>query len=268
MMMAEVKEPKGETRYNIRVLDRAIRLLSLLSDGKSRTPIEISEGIGLSSSTTFRILATLSYYNLIKRDEKTGQYGLGLACLELARAYQDNNDLRQVALPELEALRDEIKETVHLSILDKMEIIYLEKLSGLHAIGIMSSRVGGRSPAYCTGVGKILLAYLNPEQVRTHFIQHGLPGFTDTTITDLDELMHELTEVRRLGYAFDRGEHEHEVRCIATPIFDFNGLAVAALSISGPSARMDPLENNTEMIEKAKETAMRISRQLGYASGK
>jgi DNA-binding IclR family transcriptional regulator len=239
-----------------------------MSDGKSRSPIEISEGINLSSSTTFRILATLSYFNFIKRDEKTGEYGLGLACLELARAYQDTNDLRRVALPELEALRDDVKETVHLCILDKMEIVYLEKLSGLHAIGIMSSRVGGRSPAHCTGVGKTLLAYLNPEQVRVHLAQHGLPAYTETTITDLDDLMLELTRIRQQGYAIDRGEHEYEVRCIATPIFDINGLAVAALSISGPSARMDPLQDNIELIQKAKETALKISRQLGYASGK
>ena len=266
--MNEMVEPKGETRYNIRVLDRAIRLLSLLSDGVLRTPVEISEGIGLSPSTTFRILATLSYYNFIKRDEKTGEYGLGLACLELARAYQDTNDLRRVALPELEELRDEVKETVHLCILDKMEIVYLEKIGGLHAIGIMTSRIGARAPAYCTGVGKILLAYLDPEQVRAYFVRQGLPAFTGTTITDLDDLMCELENINRLGYAFDRGEHEHEVRCIAAPIFDINGLAVAALSVSGPSARMDPLEDKAELIEKAKETAMRISRQLGYAPGK
>ena len=266
--MNDMDEPKGETRYNIRVLDRAIRLLSLLSDGIPRTPVEISEGIGLSPSTTFRILATLSYYNLIKRDEKSGEYGLGLACLELARAYQDTNDLRRVALPELEELRDEVKETVHLCILDKMEIVYLEKISGLHAIGIMSSRIGARAPAYCTGVGKVLLAYQNPDQVRAHFARNGLPAFTGTTVTDIEDLMSELEAIARLGYGFDRGEHEHEVRCIATPIFDIYGNALAALSISGPSARMDPLENNAEMIEKAKETAMRISRQLGYVPGK
>ena len=144
--MNDMDEPKGDTRYNIRVLDRAIRLLSLLSDGIPRTPVEISEGIGLSSSTTFRILATLTYYNLIKRDEKSGEFSLGLACLELARAYQDTNDLRRVALQELHELRDEVKETVHMCILDKMEIVYVEKIDGLHAIGIMSSRIGGRAP--------------------------------------------------------------------------------------------------------------------------
>jgi DNA-binding IclR family transcriptional regulator len=260
-------EKANEARYNIRVLDRAIRILELLSDGKPRTHLEVSEGIGLSPSTTFRLLATLCYYNYTKRDEHSNQYSLGLACLELARAYQGSNDLRRVAIPELEALRDDIKETVHLCVLDQMEIVYLEKLSGLHAIGIMSSRIGGRSPAHCTGVGKVLLAYTKPEVVRGYFQEHGLARFTDTTITNLEALENELSAIRENGYGFDHGEHEHEVRCVATPIFDISGEAVAALSISGPRDRMEPLHENIELIEKAKQTARQISRQLGYHPG-
>ena len=253
-----------ESRYNIRVLDRAISILELLSDGQPRSTGEISEGIGLSLSTTFRLLSTLSYYNYVKRDERTSEYQLGLACLELARAYQDSNDLRQIALPELEILRDDIKETIHLCVMDNMEIVYLEKFPGLHAIGIMSSRVGGRAPSYCTGVGKVLLAYQNPKQVSEHFRGQKLIRFTETTLTSLEDLMAELDAIYQQGYALDRGEHEHEVRCVAAPIFDISGEAVAALSISGPSARLDPLEDNVEIIEKAKQTAARISSLLGY----
>ena len=261
-------ENMSDTRYNIRVLDRAIRILSLLADGKPHTPVEVSEGINLSPSTTFRLLTTLSYHNYIKRDERTNQYRLGFACLELAHAYADSNDLRKVALPELEALRDGVKETVHLAILDNMEIVYLEKLTGLHAIGMMSSRVGGRSPAHCTGVGKVLLAFQKPDLVRSYYKKQGLNRYTDTTIIDLDVLIQELEDIRRRGYAFDKGEHEYEVRCIAAPIFDLSEEVVAALSISGPSARMDPLEDNDILIQKTKQTALDISRQLGYSPSK
>lgn len=261
-------ENTNDTRYNIRVLDRAIRILSLLADGKPRTPVEVSEGIDLSPSTTFRLLTTLSYHNYIKRDERTNQYRLGLACLELAHAYTDSNDLRKVALPELEALRDDVKETVHLAVLDNMEIVYLEKLTGLHAIGMMSSRVGGRAPAHCTGVGKALLAYQKPDLIRSHYKKQGLTRFTDTTITELEVLMQELEGIHQRGYAFDKGEHEYEVRCIAAPIFDLSGDVVAALSISGPSARMDPLEDNDMLIQKTKQTALDISRQMGYSPSK
>lgn len=267
-MMPSEGETKNNTRYHIRVLDRAIRILSLLSDGTPRNIAEVSEEIGLSSSTVFRILTTLAFHNLVKRDGRTGRYRLGLACLEMARAYQDSNDLRRVALPELEMLRDEVRETVHLSIMENMEVFYLEKLSGLHAIGIMSSRVGGHAPAHCTGVGKVLLAFQDPVLVRVYFEEHGLRRYTDTTITDIDQLMKELENIRQRGYSFDRGEHEHEVRCVAAPIFDISGDIVAALSISGPNARLDPLEGNVEMINKAIQTAQRISRQLGYAPNK
>jgi len=258
-------DKQKESRYNIRVLDRAFSVLSILSDGKPRTLNEVSEAIGLSPSTTFRLLTTMVSHSYVKRNENNNQYQLGLACLYLARAYQDSNDIRKIALPELEALRDDTKETVHLAILDDMEVVYLEKLPGLYAMGIMSSRVGGRSPVHCTGLGKVFLAYLSPDELRSFFAKKGLRRYTETTITDLSELLEHLATIRNQGYAFDKGEHEFEVRCVATPIFDINGQVVAALSVSGSSIRLDPLEKNKEIIQKACNTASSISRQLGYA---
>lgn len=252
------------TRYNIRVLDRAIRILFLLSDAKPRTLHEISEEIALSPSTTFRLLYTLTFYRFVKRDERTAYYRLGLACLTLARGFQDSNDLRTVALPELEALRDVTKETVHLAILDNMEVIYIEKLPGLHAIGLMSSRVGGRSPMHCTGLGKMFLANMKPDLVIAYIEKQGLPRFTDTTITNPEQLIAHLEQIRTQGYAFDQGEHESDVRCIAAPIFNSDGQAIAALSVSGPAIRLDPLEEQSDLIHQTKLTAMNISRQMGY----
>ena len=92
----------------------------------------------------------------------------------------------------------------------------------------------GALPAYCTGVGKALLAFVKPDTVGLYFKDSGLSRYTDTTITSLEQLRTELANVRQKGYAFDRGEHEHEVRCVAAPIFDISGEAVAALSVSGP----------------------------------
>jgi len=250
-------------RYNIRVLDRAINILLVLADGKSRTSQEVGESIGLSPSTTFRLLATLESYKFVQKDANN-RYTLGLSCLELARGYYESNDLRKIALPELEALRDEVKETVHLAISSGVEVVYLEKLPGLHAIGLMGSRVGGRSPAYCTGVGKVLLAYSKPQEVKDRFLNRPLQAFTNKTITNFEDLERELENIRKLGYALDRGEHEAEVRCIAAPIFDMHGKVIAALSISGPAGRMDPLETKQDLIDRACETARAISEKLGY----
>jgi DNA-binding IclR family transcriptional regulator len=253
-----------EGRYNVRVLDRAISILTVLSDGNPRTLTEISKEISINSSTIFRLLATLASHDYVTRDEQSGEYRLGLACLELARAYNAGNDLRRTALPELEKLRNATTETVHMTVLDKMEIIYLEKLPGLHAVGLMSSQVGGRAPSHCTGVGKVLLAYLDPQMVRQHFEGTELSRHSDTTIDNLDELMVHLEQVRQQGYAFDHGEHEAEVRCVAAPIFDIDGQAVAAISVSGPYGRMEPLEANTELIEKIVQAAHTISTKNGF----
>jgi DNA-binding IclR family transcriptional regulator len=259
-------EDQNGNRYNIRVLDRAFRILALLSDGKPRSLLELSGAIDLSNSTTFRQLATLVQYRYVQRDEQTNQYSLGLACLELARAYYEGNDLRRVALPELERLRNETKETVHLAVLDQMEIVYIEKLQGLHPIGLMGSRVGGRSPAYCTGVGKVLLAYEPPGVIKQYFLRRKLQRFTENTITSVSALISELASIRDQGYSLDHGEHESQVYCVATPIFDMKGDVIAGLSISGPADRMEPIESNREMIEKARQTANNISVKLGYSS--
>jgi DNA-binding IclR family transcriptional regulator len=258
-----IDQPKN--RYNIRVLDRAFQILALLSDGKHRTLQELSSGIDLNASSTFRQLATLTNYRYVQRDEATNKYTLGLACLELARSYSEGNDLRRVAIPELEQLRNETRETVHLAILDQMEVVYIEKLQGLYPIGLMGSRMGGRAPAYCTGVGKVLLAYESSLVIKDYFLSHKLQSYTDKTISSLDDLVSELASIHTRGYALDHEEHELEVCCVAAPIFDMKRNVIAALSISGPADRLEPIEKNISLIEKAKQSGRNISIKLGYS---
>jgi len=264
MSNTDTTNHEGASRYNIRVLDRAIRILKVLSDGKPRTLNELSGEITLNHSTTFRLLSTLTSYGYLRRNGNSGKYQLGLACLELTKGFLEGNDLHENATHELEALRDDVRETVHLAILDRMEVVYLEKLSGLHAIGMMGSRVGGRSPAHCTGLGKVLLAHLDPQVVRKFYEENPLTRYTETTLAEIGELMDHLESIRQQGYAIDRGEHESEVFCIAAPIYDRTNKVIAALSLSGPSARLDPIEKNTVLIERTKAAAEAISLKLGY----
>src|SRR6185503_19861976 len=121
-------------RYTIRVVERAIDVLRLLSDGEPRLLAQVSGGVGLHSSTTFRVLATLAGRNLVERDERTGQYSLGLDTLELARAYQESNYLRRTALPVLQSLRDDTGETAHLAVLENMDVVYLDKQQSFRAV--------------------------------------------------------------------------------------------------------------------------------------
>ena len=259
--------PSGSAgRYNIRVLDRAFRMLDLLADGTERSLTEISEAIDLNTSTTFRLVASLEYHRYLSRDGESGKYMLGLACLELAKSFQAGHALSRLAARDLEALRDDVRETVHLAVLDGPDVVYLQKLPGLHAIGFMESQVGGRLPAYCTGLGKVLLAYADPAYVR-ELVEgsHGtLQRFTPTTITDVDELMDQLATIRERGFAFDWGEHEPDVRCVAVPLFGRNGGMPAAISVAGPANRMEPLQENWAVIDATRATAAKISRKLGF----
>jgi DNA-binding IclR family transcriptional regulator len=257
---------KDTTRYNIRVVDRAVRVLKILSDGKPRTLTELSKELEMNSSTTFRLLATLRSHRLVQLEDATGNYRLGLASLELSQAYHSGDEVRHAALQEMKELRDETMETVHLGVLDDMEVVYLEKLEGLHAIGLMSSRVGRRAPAYCTGLGKVLLAYNNPGFIQENIEQINLQRYTESTITNHAELLDHLELVRDRGYALDMGEHEKEVRCVAAPIFNQYGETVAAISVAGPSGRMDPVEDNQDLIDRTLSAAFKISTNLGYRS--
>lgn len=264
MKGVNVSETRKSARYNIRVVDRAVSVLKVLSDGKPRTLTELSKELDINSSTIFRLLATLLSHNLVQVEESTGNYRLGLACLELSRAYHTGDEVRQAALPEMEMLRDDTMETVHLGVLADLEVVYLEKLEGLHAIGLMSSRVGRRAPAYCTGLGKALLAHTSPGYVQANFEEQNLHPYTETTITNQKELLEHLEHVRQIGYALDKGEHEREVRCVAAPIFDQYGKTVAAISVSGPKDRIDPIEQNQDLIERTITAANNISKRLGY----
>ncbi len=254
-----------EDRYNIRVLDRAFTVISVLQDGKPRSLTELSEEIDLNSSTTFRMLSTLNYYNYVERNEETGKYKLGLACLELARAYSQTNDVRRAALENLELLRDETNETIHLGVLNEMDVVYLEKLHGNHAVGLMSSRVGSRLPAYCTGLGKVLLAYEDAVAVKDYYNDPGkLMKYTDTTLHTLDDLMKQLAVVKERGYGFDYGEREPDVSCVAAPVYDMNGEVVAAISLSGPSSRLTSLDQDHPFCRKTVQAAKSVSANLGY----
>ncbi|MFC2053093.1 IclR family transcriptional regulator [Chloroflexota bacterium] len=259
-----MSETRKSDRYNIRVVDKAVRVLNVLSDGNPRTLTMLSKEMDINSSTTFRLLATLLSHNLVELDQSTGKYRLGLACLELSRAYHTENEMRRAALPEMEKLRDDTMETVHLGILTDNEIVYLEKLESLHAIGMMSSRVGGRAPAYCTGLGKAMLAHASPGKIQKSLENPKLQRFTEATIVNRQELVKHLQQIRQIGYALDKGEHEREVRCVAAPIFDQNGKTVAAISVSGPKDRFDPVEDNQDLIERTKRAACNISKRLGY----
>ena len=253
--------------YQVRSVQRALTLLrTFLAHDGELSAAELSKETGLDPSTVFRLLATLEAQGFVEINHATAKCRPGVILLELGSRFLKNNDVRSRSIGYLERLRDEFGETVHLTILDGNEVVYLEKLAGLHPIGFMSSRVGNRSPAHCTGVGKALLAYLSDEQLAQRYPDGRLKRYTEQTITDFEELRAELARVRKRGDAVDLEEHELGVKCVAAPTFDHKEIA-AAVSVSGPVDRMDHHIVSENLISTLMEVTAHISEQMGWGRG-
>jgi DNA-binding IclR family transcriptional regulator len=256
-----------DRKYHVRSIKRAIRLLKLFNFKETELHLsELAKKSGLDVSTTRRILLTMESEGLIEFDRNTGAYQLGVTCLNLGSVFLSNIELPKRVYPALADVRRITKETVHLAILDNMEAVYLEKLESPLPIAVMRSGIGKRLPAYCTGLGKILLSYEDLESVHNHYSNIGLTQYTNNTITCVDKLIKELEESREQGYSLDNMEHEIGVCCIAAPIRDHTGRVVAALSIAGPENRIATLIENNSGIGVVIEAGNYASHLLGYVN--
>jgi IclR family KDG regulon transcriptional repressor len=211
------------------------------------------------------LLATLQARGYVEQSPENGRYRLGPACLGPSSVYLAQADMRRRLTPLMVALRNDCGETVHLASLDRkhMEVVYLEKLEGLLPIGLMGSRVGGRSPAYCTGLGKAMLAHEPPEAAEAFYEARGLPAHTPQTITSWEVLSHELAEIRRRGYALDNTEHEPDVRCVAAPVWNHRHEVAGAISVAGPAERIEKLIAEKALIDTVRAVAARASELMG-----
>ena len=261
------KHTNSNERYHVRAVERALFILkAFLGNAGELSTGEIGKRIELDPSTTFRLLATLESHGFVKQDPETGKYRLGVQCLELGSQFLKSNDVRESSLKIMQPLRDQFGETVHLGVLDGDEIVYLEKVAGSHAIGLMLSRVGGRAPAYATAIGKVLLANMPRKELASRYARRKLARCTDATITDWKELQKELARVLENGFAIDNQEHEPGVKCVAAPIYGHRGV-VAALSISGPVERIDAQIKQHGIIPVLKKAGQDISTEIGWGRG-
>ncbi|SHF54867.1 transcriptional regulator, IclR family [Desulforamulus putei DSM 12395] len=247
----------------IRSIAKALMVIEYLASCQTEVPLSnISSKLKMSKSTVHGILSTLKQYGYIEQSSFTGNYKLGIRFFELGRIVASTWDVRAVSGPYIQKLLERTGETVHLVVLDKGEVLYIDKRESNQSLRIVSE-IGSRLPAHCTGVGKVLLAYLPKLEMQRIITTKGLPQYTKNTITDPLKLEEELKAIRERGYAYDIEEIMENLSCIAAPIFDYSGKAIAAISISGPSTRFTAVR-----LEEIKpiliETAAEISTSLGY----
>ncbi len=261
--MTQAIERKLSSPYRVQVLDRAVAILELLwRQGPELSVMEISHTLGINKSTVRRILKALASHRLVEENESTGRYRLGIRLFELGSSVVARLDPQERARPYLERLVLETGETAHLCILDRGEVLYLDKHEPMRTMRI-PSEVGRRNPAHCTAVGKALLAYLPEEELEELVRQHGLRAYTARTITTLAELKRELARVREQGYSVDNEEFEEGLRCIGAPIRDYSGRVVASISIAGPAFRLTE-EKVPVLAHSVVEVARELSEELGY----
>lgn len=198
---------------------------------------------------------------LVRLDSKDKTYTLGVRLLELARRAWEEFDVRRVAEPELLKLRDRTGETVHLAILDDLEVVYIDKYESRQGVRTISS-VGKRAPSHCTGVGKAILAFLGAEKQADLVKRLPLARFTENTITTPGKFATHLESTKTRGYATDDEEHHMGTRCVAAPIFDYRGQVTASVSVTAPSFRLTSGKLG-EYAPIAMEAAREITRRLG-----
>lgn len=248
-------------QYRIKVLEKALAVLELFDEqGTELTVTEIGERLGIHKTTAFRIVTVLDEANYLEKAHGSMKYRLGFKLLHLGSLVEGGTELKKRARPILEKLKQECDETVHLVILNKGEALYLDKIEGLKTVRVVS-RVGMTLPAHCSGVGKVLLAYLPDDRVETIIRAKGLKRFTPNTITERDALRAELRRIRERGYALDNEEIEIGLKCVAAPISDGSGTVIGALSISGPTFRFDGKEAE-RLTAQALRAAARVSEAM------
>lgn len=246
-----------------RSIGKASALLRALLDDESVRGlrlVDLVQRCGLEKSTVHRLLGALMAEGLVENDPESERYRLGVKLVEYGMAVLRRLDVRTEALPVLARLVAVAEETVHLGARSGVEVIYLEKFEGPHAIQ-MRSKVGERMPLHSTGIGKAMLAYLSEEQLSS-VISHGLPKRTDHTITSPEDLRADLQQIRTRGYSIDLEENEVGVRCVGAPVFDHNIRVVGAISIAGPAYRVSE-ERLQGLAQLVTEAAQEVSRRLG-----
>jgi DNA-binding IclR family transcriptional regulator len=218
-------------------IESAGRVLELFNgEHPERGVTEVALALGISKSKAHALLSSLATVGLLRRTQ-LGRYRVGWRVLSLNRVLAETTEFRRHARPVIEALGARYGEVVHLAALDDDQVVYVDRIAGTQAVQIDASVLGSRLPANCSGVGKVLMAHLTPMALDALIEHRGLPAMTPRTVTDRRVLDGELAEVRRRGYATERGEAVAEVSCVAAPIVAPGPTVVAAVSLAAPTYR-------------------------------
>ena len=249
-------------------LERGLAILSAFRSGRPLLGVsELGREIGLSRSTTHRYVATLATLGYLQQDDATRKYRLGPRVLDLGFSAINSMELREVAAPHLRRLSDETGFTVNMAILDGLDIVYVERCRstqpGQREIDL-NLHVGSRLPAYCTSLGKVLLAFQPPDVQaaaveRIDFVRRG-----PNTVTSSTAFVGELARIRGAGFAVNNAELAYGLRSIAAPVLAHDGAAAAAINLAVHSSNVSTEDLFARLSETLRRAAAEVSAHLGY----
>ena len=232
---ANPRAMRGDT---VQSLIRALSLLNALARHDQGLGLsEAAKETGLAVSTAHRLLSTLSHENFVRFDPEGGVWMIGVQTFIVGSAFLRARELTSVARPLMRQLMERSGETVNLAVEEGGEAIYVAQIECRKTMRAIA-RPGGRAAMHCSGVGKALLAAMPEEDVERIIALRGLPAATAKTITTPAALRAELQAIRKRGFAIDEEENAIGLRCVAAPVFDEQGKPIAAISLSGPTARI------------------------------
>ncbi|KYZ75776.1 hypothetical protein AXX12_11255 [Anaerosporomusa subterranea] len=249
----------------VQSVDRALQILTAFETSSPELSIrELSAVLNLPKSTIHRLLMTLEYQGFIEQVPTSRNYRLGLRLRVLGEKVIETRNLESEAVPILQVLMQNCGETVSVSILDGIETVIVEKLESFQAMRV-TSQIGKRCPIHCSGSGKALLAFQPVHIVEQILAKAPLLRFTNYTITDPQELIDQLPEIRRRGFAVDDEEIVEDQLCISAPVRDSEGKAFAAITASGPKGRIKS-KGVPQIADCVMNAANQLSRCLGWAN--
>lgn len=250
--------------YSVPSIERALSVLQCLGYSKRGfSTSEIGRRLKIPKSSAHLILSTLERRGFLQKNTQTGKYHFGLQLVSLSRSALENLDLREEARPFLRDLMQESGLTVHMAVLERDEAVIIEKVEAPGLVRL-ASWIGRRLDVNCTGVGKVLMAFLPDDQLEHILRTKALARHNSRTIISAGALRRELTLVRQTGYALDNEEDEPGVCCIGAPVLDENGKAIAAISVAGTTSQIG-IARVPVLARQVKRAALEISARLGYA---
>jgi IclR family acetate operon transcriptional repressor len=246
---------------SVQSLDRALRILAIVAEASGLSLSEIAAQSGIAASTAYRMLTTLENHGMVEFDTTDQLWSVGVETYRMGAAFLRRRKLVDRARIVMQELMEKTGETANLGVAEDDCVVFVSQVETHQAIRAFF-RPGTRSPFHASGIGKAVLAHLEPERVAAILRKAGLQRYTDKTLSDISALAHDLATIKHRGWSVDDEERHPGMRCVAAAIFNEYGEPIGGVSVSGPTVRVTP-ERLAEIGPMVRDAAVEVTKMIG-----